>query len=62
MHAPCLGVLALSLSLCVTAQNATLDLIQDLPYLNFVPGFKQYSGYLNANANGTWKFHYWFVK
>uniref|UniRef100_A0A914WU83 Carboxypeptidase n=1 Tax=Plectus sambesii TaxID=2011161 RepID=A0A914WU83_9BILA len=57
-----ISLFALSLSLFTTAQNASLDLIQNLPYLNYIPNFKQYSGYLKANANGTWKFHYWLVE
>ncbi|CAJ0585571.1 unnamed protein product, partial [Mesorhabditis spiculigera] len=34
------------------------DLVQNLPGLQFPVNFKTYSGYLNANQNGTWKMHY----
>ncbi|KAL6735400.1 hypothetical protein Aduo_005845 [Ancylostoma duodenale] len=34
------------------------DDLVDLPGLQFQVNFKTYSGYLNANANGTWQMHY----
>ncbi|KAF1766499.1 hypothetical protein GCK72_006456 [Caenorhabditis remanei] len=34
------------------------DLITNLPGLLFKTNFKSYSGYVNANANGTWRMHY----
>ncbi|CAI2343240.1 unnamed protein product [Caenorhabditis sp. 36 PRJEB53466] len=34
------------------------DLISDLPGLLFKTNFKSYSGYVDANANGTWRMHY----
>uniref|UniRef100_A0A914UYE8 Carboxypeptidase n=1 Tax=Plectus sambesii TaxID=2011161 RepID=A0A914UYE8_9BILA len=44
------------------AQNAAADEITNLPGVSFNINFKQYSGYLNANQQGTWKLHYWLVE
>jgi hypothetical protein len=35
------------------------DIITDLPDVTFRLNFKHYSGYLNANTEGTWRLFYW---
>lgn len=35
--------------------------VVDLPGVQFQVNFKTYSGYLNANENGTWQMHYMSV-
>uniref|UniRef100_A0A914UYG0 Carboxypeptidase n=1 Tax=Plectus sambesii TaxID=2011161 RepID=A0A914UYG0_9BILA len=56
-----LVVLLVSFNSC-SAQNAAADEITNLPGVSFNTNFKQYSGYLNANPQGTWKLHYWLVE
>uniref|UniRef100_A0A7E4VI92 Carboxypeptidase n=1 Tax=Panagrellus redivivus TaxID=6233 RepID=A0A7E4VI92_PANRE len=51
--------------LCVIASVSAIgddDKITALPGVNFEVNFDQYSGYLNAGKNGTWKFFYWLVE
>ncbi|KAI6185307.1 Peptidase S10 domain containing protein [Aphelenchoides besseyi] len=38
------------------------DLITDLPGVTFDYDFKQYSGYLNANSDGTHRLFYWLTE
>uniref|UniRef100_A0A914V649 Carboxypeptidase n=1 Tax=Plectus sambesii TaxID=2011161 RepID=A0A914V649_9BILA len=58
---PLLLLLLVSFTSC-KAQNAAADEITNLPGVSFNTNFKQYSGYLNANQQGTWKLHYWLVE
>uniref|UniRef100_A0A914V0N0 Carboxypeptidase n=1 Tax=Plectus sambesii TaxID=2011161 RepID=A0A914V0N0_9BILA len=58
---PLLLLLLVSFTSC-GAQNAAADEITNLPGVTFNTNFKQYSGYLNANPQGTWKLHYWLVE
>ncbi|PIC45214.1 hypothetical protein B9Z55_005310 [Caenorhabditis nigoni] len=50
-----LGVACLLATVSCQQEN---DLIKDLPGLLFKANFKSYSGYVDANVNGTWKMHY----
>lgn len=38
------------------------DLIIDLPNVTFSYSFKHYSGYVNANADASWKMFYWLTE
>ncbi|CAI5441722.1 unnamed protein product [Caenorhabditis angaria] len=51
-----LSAILLTIS-AVSAQQEN-DLVKNLPGLLFEVNFKTYSGFVDANANGTWKMHY----
>ncbi|KAK5968124.1 Carboxypeptidase [Trichostrongylus colubriformis] len=53
-----LSVLPLILISCTRTWSIGEDDIVNLPGLQFVANFNTYSGYLNANDNGTWQMHY----
>uniref|UniRef100_A0A8R1DXL2 Carboxypeptidase n=1 Tax=Caenorhabditis japonica TaxID=281687 RepID=A0A8R1DXL2_CAEJA len=55
MNRSLLGLLLLTVSVFSNGED---DLITDLPGLLFKTDFKSYSGYVDANDNGTWRMHY----
>ncbi|VDO46431.1 unnamed protein product [Haemonchus placei] len=50
--------LSLITAFCSGVWSAGEDDLVNLPGLQFVTNFNTYSGYLNANDNGTWQMHY----
>ncbi|KAI6213277.1 Lysosomal protective protein [Aphelenchoides besseyi] len=58
-------LLSFVLFLCFVGQIVAVgdeDLVNDLPGVTFDYDFKQYSGYLNANSNGTQRLFYWLTE
>ncbi|CCD66273.1 Serine carboxypeptidase ctsa-3.1 [Caenorhabditis elegans] len=54
----CRTLLGVAFLVVTVLSQGEKDLIQNLPGLLFKANFKSYSGYVDANANGTWKMHY----
>lgn len=57
----CRTLLGVAFLVVTVLSQGEKDLIQNLPGLLFKANFKSYSGYVDANANGTWKMHYMWV-
>lgn len=57
-----IGIIIILLSLFNSNVSAIReeDLITNLPNVTFRYSSKQYAGYLNANAAGTWRLFYWY--
>ncbi|CAB3405111.1 unnamed protein product [Caenorhabditis bovis] len=52
------AVVAAAVAVILVECQQDKDLVKDLPGLLFETNFDTYSGYVDANAKGTWKMHY----
>ena len=59
MKMRCFLFLFLVKFISLVASDGVEDKISGLPGTTFNVVFDQYSGYLNAGNNGTWKYFYW---